>query len=92
MAIEIHIPTALRQYADQNSTFEVGAGEVHAALNELTTRFPKLRPHLFTEDGKLRNFVNVFLNDENIRHLSGDELKLKDGDSISIVPAVAGGR
>ena len=61
------------------------------ALNALVTRHPDLRKHLYTEDGKLRAFVNLYVNDEDIRYLQKEATALKDGDSISIVPSIAGG-
>ena len=89
---KIHIPTPLRQYADKQATIEVGASTVGDALNRLVSRHPDLRRHLYTEEGKLRAFVNVYLNDEDIRYLQKEATAVKDNDSISIVPSIAGGR
>ena len=89
--MKIMIPTPLRQYADKKDAIEVTAGTVAEALSGLTSRHPELRRHLYTEDGRLRAFVNVYLNDEDIRYLSKEETVVKDGDTLSIVPSIAGG-
>jgi adenylyltransferase/sulfurtransferase len=88
---KIHIPTPLRQYADKHATVEINAGTVGEALTGLVRKHPELRRHLYTDDGKLRAFVNVYLNDEDIRYLQKEGTALKDNDSISIVPSIAGG-
>ena len=88
----IHIPTPLRQYAGKGSTIEVKAATIAEALSGLIAKHPDLRRHLYTEDGKLRSFVNVYLNDEDVRYLQKEATAVKDNDSISIVPSIAGGR
>ncbi len=90
--MKIHIPTPLRQYADKKDTVEVSAKTVGDALSGLVSKHPDLRRHLYTDDGKLRAFVNVYLNDEDIRYLQKEATPVKDADSISIVPSIAGGR
>ena len=89
--MKIHIPTPLRQYADKNSTVEVKGSTIAEALANLTAQYGDLRRHLYTDDGKLRAFVNVYLNDEDIRYLQKENTPTKEGDSISIVPSIAGG-
>ena len=89
---KIHIPTPLRQYAGKQSAIEVKATTIAEALNGLISQHPDLRRHLYSEDGKLRAFVNVYLNDEDIRYLQKDATAVNEGDSISIVPSIAGGR
>jgi len=91
MAVKVIIPTPLRPYAGKQDSAEVKAGTVGEALTNLTTQFGDLRKHLFTDDGKLRNFVNVYVNDEDIRYLARENTPTKDGDTISIVPSIAGG-
>ena len=71
---------------------EVKAGTVAEALSGLTAKHPDLHRHLYTEEGKLRSFVNVYLNDDDVRYLQKEATAIKDGDSISIVPSIAGGR
>jgi molybdopterin converting factor small subunit len=88
---KILIPTPLRQYTGKQPTVEVRAGTVAEALSSLTSSHPDLRRHLYTEDGKLRSFVNVYLNDDDVRYLQKEATAIKDGDSISIVPSIAGG-
>jgi len=92
MPVKVIIPTPLRTYAGKRDSAEVNATTVGDALGGLTARFADLRKHLFTEDGKLRAFVNVYLNDEDIRYLAKENTPTKDGDTISIVPSIAGGR
>ena len=91
MPIKVLIPTPLRPYAGKQSTVEVNAQTVGEALNNLVTQHPDLRKHLFAEDGKLRSFVNVYLNDEDIRYLGKGATPVKETDIVSIVPSVAGG-
>lgn len=87
----IIIPAALRQFAEGNSEINVEATTVGEALDQLTTRFAELRKHLYNEQNALRNFVNVYLEDEDIRHLDGVATPVKAGDTIMIVPSIAGG-
>ena len=93
MSTKIFIPTPLRQYADKQDAVEIRASTVGDALAKLTARHPDLKRHLYTEDGKLRAFVNVYLNDEDVRYLSSKEqTPVKDGDHVSIIPSIAGGK
>ena len=90
--MKIHIPTPLRVYAGKQDVVDVNAGTVGEALQALTTAHPELKKHLYTEEGKLRAFVNVYLNDEDVRYLEGHEAApVKESDSISIIPSIAGG-
>jgi adenylyltransferase/sulfurtransferase len=91
MPIKILIPTPLRPYTGKQSTVEVAGKTVGEALSNLVAEHPDLRKHLFAEDGKLRSFVNVYLNDEDIRYLAKDATPAKESDTITIVPSVAGG-
>src|ERR1700733_15271063 len=89
---KIHIPTPLRQYAGKQSTVEVKSGTVAESLSDLLNQHPDLRRHLYTEGGKLPAFVNVSLNDEDVRYLQKEATPVSDGDTISIVPSIAGGK
>src|SRR5206468_7661694 len=89
---KIHIPTPLRQYAGKQPAVEVKGSTVGEALSGLVLQHPDLRRHLYTNDGKLRAFVNVYLNDEDVRYLQKEATAVKDSDSISIVPSIAGGK
>jgi molybdopterin converting factor small subunit len=91
MAVKVMIPTPLRVYAGKRESTDVKAGSVGDALAQLTTEFAELKKHLFTEDGQLRSFVNVYVNDEDIRYLAKEQTITKDGDTVSIVPSIAGG-
>jgi MoaD family protein len=91
MAIEVRIPTILRTYTDGSKAVE-GKGDTLAdLLQDLDSRHAGLRGRLVTEDGGLHRFVNVYVNDEDVRFLGGLETALKDGDSVTVLPAVAGG-
>ncbi|HVU48090.1 MAG TPA: MoaD/ThiS family protein [Terracidiphilus sp.] len=88
----IFIPTPLRQFAAGKETITVNAATVAAALDELTQAHPDLRRHLFTGEGKVRAFVNVYLNDEDVRYLpEKDATKVSPADTLSIIPSIAGG-
>ena len=89
--MRIHIPTPLRQYADKKVVVEVAGSTVGEGLANLTSRHADLRRHLFTDEGKLRAFVNVYLNDEDIRYLKQESTPAKDSDILYIVPSIAGG-
>ncbi|MGI9072079.1 MAG: molybdopterin-synthase adenylyltransferase MoeB [Bryobacteraceae bacterium] len=88
---KILIPTALRQFTGQQDSVEVAGATVADALAQLTAEYPNIKKNLFTEQGKLRSFVNVYVNDEDIRYLDKDATKLAGDETISIVPSIAGG-
>src|SRR5689334_19536608 len=87
----IHIPTPLRPFTDKQESVQASGGTVGELLADLTKKYDGLKKHLYTDEGKLRNFVNVYLNDEDIRYLQREATPVKPGDSLSIVPSVAGG-
>lgn len=87
----LKIPSPLRPFTDGKAQLEVRSGTVSGALDELVAAFPQLKTHLFTESGELRAFVNLFVNDENVRDLYGPDTQLKPGDSLMILPSIAGG-
>jgi molybdopterin synthase sulfur carrier subunit len=90
--MNIHIPTPLRVYSDKQDTVTVDAATVGQALDALTAKHPELKKHLYSDEGKLRSFVNVYLNDEDIRYLPEKEAtKVSDKDALSIIPSIAGG-
>ena len=89
--IKILIPTPLRPFTDKLDTVEVGGATVGELLQNLTTQYGGLKQHLFAADGKLRSFVNVYVNDDDIRYLQKDQTPVKAGDTVSIIPSVAGG-
>jgi adenylyltransferase/sulfurtransferase len=87
----IIIPSALRQYTDNIDNIELEGNTISDVLKELTNKYPNLRKHLFSDDGTLRNFVNVYINEDNIRVKQNVDTQITEGDVISIVPSVAGG-
>jgi molybdopterin/thiamine biosynthesis adenylyltransferase/rhodanese-related sulfurtransferase/molybdopterin converting factor small subunit len=87
----IHIPTPLRPFTDKKEAVQVSGATVGELLADLTKQYAGLRKHLYADDGKLRNFVNIYLNDEDIRYLQREQTPVKPGDALSIVPSVAGG-
>ena len=91
MPVTIQIPTALRPYAGKQPSIRVDAANVAQAVKALTAAHEGLAKHLLDEKGQVRNFVNLYVNDEDIRSLKGHETPLKDGDVLLIVPAIAGG-
>jgi len=91
MPVKVIVPTPLRRFAEQRSSIECDAATVGDALRQLTTDYGELRKHLYTDEGRIRSFVNVYLNDEDIRFLKQEQTQTKDGDTITIVPSIAGG-
>ena len=91
MAVKVIIPTPLRPYAAEQESVELQAGTVDEALRALTAKVQELRKHLYAEDGRLRSFVNVYVNDEDIRFLEKEKTAIREGDIISIIPSIAGG-
>ena len=88
---KILIPTPLRQYAGKQDSVELAGATVGEVLHSLTSQYSELRRHLYTDEGKLRSFVNVYVNDDDIRYLDKEATALKEGDTVSIVPSIAGG-
>lgn len=88
----IRIPTPLRPYTSGQAEIAVAGADVGAVLNDLVTQHTGLKPHLYSEKGELRAFVNIFLNDEDVRHLQGAATPVKDTDRLMIVPSIAGGK
>jgi len=91
MSIRINIPTPLRPFTDKQDVVEVNGATVGELLSDLTRRYEGLKKHLYAEDGRLRSFVNIYVNDEDIRYLQREQTPVKSGDTLSIIPSVAGG-
>jgi molybdopterin converting factor small subunit len=89
--VTLRIPTPLRPYAEGQSEIQITSATVGGALEELTNQYPALRKHLFTDAGELRTFVNLFVNEEDVRQLDGSETPLQAGDRLMIIPSIAGG-
>jgi len=92
MAIKVRIPTPLQKITGQKAEVNVQAQNVKDLITQLEKDFPGMRDRLCDEQGKIRRFVNLYLNEEDIRFLNQEDTLLKDGDEISIVPAIAGGK
>ncbi len=88
---KILIPTPLRQFADKQDSVELPGSTVGEVLSGLTAKFPDLKKHLYNDEGKLRSFVNVYLNDDDIRYLQKNDTVVAATDTLSIVPSIAGG-
>jgi adenylyltransferase/sulfurtransferase len=91
MATKILIPTPLRPFVEKQDAVEVDGATIAELLQNLTTKYSGLKQHLYAPDGKLRSFVNIYVNDDDIRYLQKDQTPLKQGDTVSIIPSVAGG-
>ncbi|MBI2816940.1 MAG: MoaD/ThiS family protein [Acidobacteria bacterium] len=91
MGVKVVIPTPLRQYAGKNDSVIVEGSTVDEIMRNLMSRYGELQKHLYTEDGKLRSFVNIYRNDEDIRYLDREKTPVKETDVVSIVPSIAGG-
>ncbi|MDP8924536.1 MAG: MoaD family protein [Chloroflexota bacterium] len=91
MSVRVRIPAPLRSVTEGQTEVAVGAGNVDQVLTELEGRFPQIRQRLRDDEGSLRRFVNLYVNGEDVRFLQGLETGLKEGDEVSIIPAVAGG-
>jgi sulfur-carrier protein len=90
--MKIEIPTPLRVYAGNQSAVAVEARTVSEAISALTAQYPQFEKHLYTSEGKLRSFVNLYLNDEDIRYLpEGEKTAVAESDTLSIIPSIAGG-
>ena len=90
MPVKVHIPTAMRQHADGQAVVEVSASSVKEALDNLGAKHPGITGRLF-DNGQVRRFINIYLNDEDVRYLDSLQTAVKEGDELSIIPAVAGG-
>jgi len=91
MSVKVRIPTPLRKLTHEQELVEVAPGTIGAAIAEMQSRFPGIRERLMDESGQVRRFVNIYVNEEDIRFLQNNDTPLKDGDEVSIIPAIAGG-
>jgi sulfur-carrier protein len=91
MPTKVRIPTPLRKLTNGEELVEVSAADIGAAIVELQSRYPGIKERLVGDDGEVRRFVNVYVNEEDIRFLQNQQTPLKDGDEVSIIPAIAGG-
>ena len=91
MPVQVRIPTPLRKLTHDEEVVETSAETIGDAITDLESRYPGLQERLLDDDGQVRRFVNVYVNEEDIRFLQEKETLLKDGDEVSIIPAIAGG-
>ena len=91
MPVQVRIPTPLRKLTHDQEVVETSAETIGDAITDLESRYPGLQERLLDDDGQVRRFVNVYVNEEDIRFLQEKETPLKDGDEVSIIPAIAGG-
>lgn len=91
MASKVRIPTPLRKLTNDQESIEIESNTVGGAIEELEGKFPGIKERLVDEEGEIRRFVNVYVNEEDIRFLENQDTPLKEGDDISIIPAIAGG-
>ena len=91
MAVEVRIPTVFRKYTGNQSVAVVEAGTVAELIQQLGDRFPGFREQVLTDSGELHRYVNVYVNDEDARYLDKLDTKVADGDTVSLLPSVAGG-
>ncbi|MDQ4144606.1 MAG: MoaD/ThiS family protein [Actinomycetota bacterium] len=91
MSVQVRIPTVFRKFTDQQSTVEVEPGPISSLIGQLEERYPGFGKQLLTDDGQLHRFVNVYVNDEDIRYLEKLDTKAAEGDTVSLLPSVAGG-
>lgn len=91
MAVEVRIPTIFRKFTDGQAVVPAEPGSIGAVIDQLDTRFPGLKDQLLTEEGDLHRFVNIYVNDEDARYLDKLSTQVADGDTVSLLPSVAGG-
>jgi sulfur-carrier protein len=91
VAVEVRIPTVFRKYTEQRAVVEEQPGTIGDLIDRLDARYPGLRGQLLSSDGQLHRFVNVYVNDEDVRYLGRLETPVEEGDTVSLLPSVAGG-
>jgi molybdopterin synthase sulfur carrier subunit len=91
MKITVEIPTALRRFTDGVQTIECGSATLPELMGEIEQKFPAISKHLRDDAGQVRRFINIYVNEEDIRFLGGDQYKFREGDRVLVVPSIAGG-
>ena len=91
MAIKVRIPQPLQKLTKGNEQVEALASDVKGVIEDLEKNFPGIKDRICDESGKIRRFINIYVNEEDVRFLQGDATRIKDGDEVSIIPAIAGG-
>ena len=91
MAIKVRIPTPLQKLTNSKTEVEASGNTVDELISNLESNYPGIKERICDENGKLRRFVNIYVNEEDVRFLEGEKTTVKDGDEVSIIPAIAGG-
>jgi MoaD family protein len=91
MSVQVKIPTVLRKHTNGESVVDASGGTIRELIDDVGSRFPEFREQVVAGDGNLHRFINVYANDEDVRYLDGLDTHVKDGDTVAILPAVAGG-
>ena len=91
MSIKVRVPPALTKGPSGSDTLELGAANLAELINDLETRYPGVKKSICDDAGKLNRFINVYVNDEDIRFLGGEQYKFQDGDEVLLIPSIAGG-
>ncbi len=91
MAVKVIIPTPLQKLTNNQTDVEASGSNIRELIDDLEKNFPGLRERICDETGKIRRFINIYVNEEDVRFLKQDNTSLKDGDEVSIIPAIAGG-
>lgn len=91
MAVTVRVPTPLQKLTNGKSEISANGSSVKEVLNDVEKNFPGVKERLYSEDGELRRFINIYINEEDIRFMDSDNSAVKDGDTLSIIPAIAGG-
>ncbi len=91
MSIKVRIPTPLQKITREKSEVELNGANIRELIDDLERNFPGIKERICDETGKIRRFINIYVNEEDVRFLKQDQTPLKDGDEVSIIPAIAGG-
>lgn len=91
MTIRVRIPTPLRKLTGEKGEIEAKGGDISELIEDIEKRHPGLKERIYDETGEIRRFINIYVNEEDIRFINGKKTTLKDGDEVSIIPAIAGG-
>lgn len=92
MTITVRVPTPLQKLTQNQAEIKASGANIKELIDNLETNFPGIKARICDESGKVRKFINIYVNEEDVRFLQRDETQLKDGDEVSIIPAIAGGK
>lgn len=91
MSIRVRVPTPLRKLTGEKGEIEAKGGNISELIEDIENRYPGLKERIYDETGEIRRFINIYVNEEDIRFIDGKKTKVADGDEVSIIPAIAGG-